>query len=266
MENQQPNSEERRSSVNTRGVQFYNSEPVHFPGSTVQLGFWDEKYFTARFNPMKANPTEKEKFDYDSGLSTAVNPDNVLHLIDGLEKVKKAHLEGKSANCYCVISNVHVFGYGTLNIPGKGNILYLALHKDLSPETRKPKHSMYFEFPKPTFHIENYNPETGENQMVPSEFGEFAQFENFLYEARNVASKATAHSTRFVFDYMLRRLDAKVSGIMTATNAREEYQPSGGGFTRRQNVFSNASEAAKADNEPPKVEKIDGTETEELPF
>lgn len=262
----QPNDErEKKSSVNTRGIQLYNSDSVDsaFPPSTVILGYWDEKFMSIRIHPAKEVQTEKEKFDYDHSLQVSVNYSNAVELLDGIPRIKEAFDKGEAANCYAVVSGTNLFGYGCAKNKKGDMVMYLAIHTDLNND-RIPKNSIYFEFPFGN-RVEDYDVNTGSYTAANAKYGEFPLFETYLREFVKGSTKAVAHSTRTLLHFLHRRYDAKLDGIVEATNAQVNLPDSGRRGSYRPNLFGGggaSTPATTAEAAETSQEAVD----EELPF
>ena len=251
----QPNDEkEKKSSVNTRGLQLYNSDSVDsaFPPSTVILGYWDEKFMSIKIHPAKEVQTEKEKFDYDHSLQVSVNYSNAVELLDGIPRIKEAFDKGEAANCYAVVSGTNLFGYGCAKNKKGDMVMYLAIHTDLNND-RIPKNSIYFEFPFGT-RVEDYDASTGSYTAASAYLKEFVKG----------STKAVAHSTRTLLHFLHRRYDAKLDGIVEATNAQVNLPDSGRRGSYRPNLFGGggAAPATTAEAAETSQDAVD----EELPF
>lgn len=225
--NQQPNQGDNsnRNSINTRGIRLYNING--FYPSAMNLDFWNDVFLSISIYPAKAKElqTEKDRYDYDNRIAAAVTVQKGIELLDNMPRIIEAFKEDKDANCYVDIANTNLFGYGTMKVSDR-RIFFVGIHRDLD-DNRIPRQSAYFEF---TFgqSVNNYDPKTGNYELGKHELGEFAQFKRYLETAVNAATHAVAHSIRAVNDFYWRRMEAKLDGVVKATNAVVE-----GGFNPR---------------------------------
>ena len=92
--NQQANSNDRVS-VNTRGLQFYNTEG--FEPSTLVLNYWNDNMFSIKIHPAKeqSKQTEREKFDYEKSTSSALSITKAEELLSHVGEVIEAHQKGE---------------------------------------------------------------------------------------------------------------------------------------------------------------------------
>lgn len=228
--NQQPNGFDGRRSVNTKGYQFYNAEG--FGNSTLKVDLWNEAFISVHIHPArpKHEQTDKEKFDYDRQVSSAIPAIKVNELLDAVPRIIKAFEEGKDANAYVDVAGNNLVGIGTMKYNGN-QIYYFAMHRNLD-EDKLPEVSAYFEFPK-SYRIEDYDPKTGKHGMNGISGGEFHLFVKCLEEQVRAVNKATAHSVRVAFDMVLTRLESKLDAIGKATNAKfDPVTKYGAGSTR----------------------------------
>ena len=237
MFNGQTNSREQRQTVNTRGLQLYNSEG--FDPSTLVLDFWDNAMFSIKLHPAKekAKQTDREKFDYDQVVNTALSITKAAELLAHVPELVAAHEAGEEISRYVDISGVNLLGIGTKVIDGNC-VYFFAIHKQLN-DNRIPQASMYYEF-LPSECIANYDPKTGEfEKMNKGGKGEFELFIRYLDNGINALTKAYAHSIRVVDQFFRKRLEDKVDSTMVATGAQNNYANNGGG--RRNNGGGNSS-------------------------
>ena len=88
--NQQPNGMDNRRSINTKGFQFYNADG--FGNSTLKLDLWNDAFISIKIHPAKAKneQTEREKFDYERVMSTALSVNKACELLDDVPRIVKA--------------------------------------------------------------------------------------------------------------------------------------------------------------------------------
>lgn len=266
MFNQQANSKEERKTVNTRGLQFYNTEG--FCPSTLVCDYWDNGMFSIKVHPAKekAKQTEREKFDYEQAVQTALNMNKASDLLAFFPDLIKAHEEGKEISRYVDIAGVNLLGVGTRNIDGH-TVFYFAIHKQLNND-RIPQASMYYQFNEADV-IADYNPETGEFSKATGSLGEFEVFTKYLQNGINSMTKAYTHSNRVVDQFFRKRLEDKIDSLMLATGAQNNYANNGNSGYRRggnTNLFSDNSGASKNNSKAPEEQADPSNLDEELPF
>lgn len=215
--NQQPNSMDNRRSINTKGFQFYNADG--FGNSTLKLDLWNDAFISIKIHPAKAKneQTEREKFDYERVMSTALSVNKACELLDDVPRIVKAFEEGREASSYVDVSGVNLVGYGTMKYKDR-QIYYFAIHRNLD-NAKIPELSAYFEFPR-SYRIQDYDPKTGEHGRGQIPGGEFMLFVKCLEEEIKAVSKATAHSVRMALDISFNRIESKLDSIGRATNAK----------------------------------------------
>lgn len=228
--NQQPNGLDGRRSINTKGYQFYNAEG--FGNSTLKVDLWNDSYVSVRIHPArpKHEQTDKEKFDYDRQVSSAIPANKVNELLDAVPRIIKAFADDKDANAYVDVAGNNLVGIGTLKKSGH-RFYYFAIHRNLDDD-KIPEVSAYFEFPK-SYRIEDYDPASGKHSMNEIAGGEFPLFVKALEEQVKAVNKAVAHSVRMAFDMVITRVESKLDAIGKATNAKfDPVTKYGAGSTR----------------------------------
>ena len=244
--NQQANSNDRVS-VNTRGLQFYNTEG--FEPSTLVLNYWNDNMFSIKIHPAKeqSKQTEREKFDYEKSTSSALSITKAEELLSHVGEVIEAHQKGEECSFYVCIAGVHLMGIGTKNI-GDRNVIFFAIHKELNNE-RIPAESAYFEF-NASECITQYDPATGKFEMGNAAPAEFNLFVKYLGTGINAMTKATAHSIRVVNHFYSKRIEDKIDSLMAANGV--EYSGNNGGSRYRngggRSLFGGSSNANATDN------------------
>ena len=241
MFNKQNNDEKKK--VNTRSMQMFNKDG--FYPSTMVLGLWDNSFFTFKIHDKKDNPTEKEVFDYNKGISTAINLEKAMVILEGLrEEIIPALKDGKEKSIGVNISGTNVFVVGTKCI-NETVVPYVGIFVGLN-ESRRPESFAMYEL-KSSQAILNYNHETGdfEHGTVNSEI---LLLERFLSEGIKALTNSVAHSIRVVDNFYRTKLDSTLASIASATGA--ESKSWGGGYSsKNNNIFGTPSSSdSKSDD------------------
>lgn len=265
MFNGQGNSKDdsNKLNVNTRGLQLFNVDG--FCPSTVQLGYWNNSMLSIKLHPAKekSQQTEKEKFDYDQVVNTAITIEKATALLSKIPVIKQAFAEGKNANASIEVSGNNLVTIGTQSING-ANVYFFGVHKELS-EKRIPKFSMYYQF-RTVDVIDNYDPKSGEFDKSKAE-SEFDLFVNYIKAVVSTSGLAVAHSMRVIDNYYRTRMEDKLNSLCTANGIDTGYKQ-GGGYSRRgggSNLFNKSAQASNTDGfEGAPVEEVNNIE--DLPF
>lgn len=265
MFNNQAGAKENKLNVNTRGIQLYNTEG--FDPSTLVLDFWNDSMFSIKLHPAKekAKQTEREKFDYEQSVNTALSMNKAVELLANTDKVWEAHTKNEEVSFYVNISGVNLLGIGTKNIDDR-NVIFFAIHKQLN-DNRIPAMSMYYEF-LPGEIITNFDPATGNFGKENSGRGEYELFVRYLSNGIDAMSKAVCHSIRVVDNFYRKRIEDKIDSIMAATGAQNNYANNGGnrGGSGR-SLFNGSDSSSSAPRHTAEEETISGDNIdEELPF
>ncbi len=227
--------------VNTKGVQFMNSEG-HFK-STLILGYWNE-LISLKFHPMLPENmvSDSKKFNYNEVMSTALTLEKATILLNAIKKEIIPDFGTKEIFKGVSIGSASLIGVG---VTKKENeyIPYIALFKELDESTKKPSSFMYYEFRK-SYTINDYNPGDGSYTMTQNIPSELMLFEYCLRAAIVGLTNATTHSVRHVDkwyrDKVANTIDALASkfGLSTRQN----------NFQRKNDVFSNTQSPAEGLN------------------
>lgn len=222
--------------VNTRGIQFMNSESKFFP-STLQFGFWNEM-ISLRINPAldKSEQTDNKKFNYEETVNTAIILEKAVVLI---KKIKEDILPkyGKEETFRGVsIGGNSLVGVGLKNVDDKV-VSFLAIHKGLDENTRKPQESIYYEF-KTSYTVNDYDEKTGEftvEQDIPSEL---LLFVKALEASVTALTNANAHATRTVDRWFREKTTRQIDEIGAKLGVAPQSR-GGGNFSnfRSKDVF-----------------------------
>jgi hypothetical protein len=267
MFNQQANSKDAgKVNVNTRGLQLYNLGG--FDPTTLVLDFWNDSMFSIKLHPAKekAKQTDREKFDYDQVVSTALSVNKAIELFSNVKAIKDAYIAGEETSRYVSISEVNLLGIGTKKIDDR-MVFFFAIHKQLN-DNRIPQASMYYEFLIGDV-IKDYDPKTGEFDKADSSFGEFELFVRYLENGVNAMTKSVAHSIRVVNNFYHKRIEDKIDSIMAATGAQNNF--SRGSYGSRGNGRSlfgtgSSNEAPAGKNAAEESVATSDNLEEEIPF
>ena len=243
----QNNENDNRKSVTTRIYQFKNKDG--FEPSTLQVSGWDEM-FSLRINPTL--PTDKQSkeqiFDYDRFVATSLNMEKAMLLLYKINKdINPAIENGEEKNVGISV------GGDSLIVIGTGKALtneirpYLAIHKGLNPDTKKPEQSIYYEFRK-SMTIDDYNAETGSYSVEEgynSEFILFCELLKSFIQNSNFNNHVNRYGNRFSNDKAMNTLNAIADKVGADTGSKYN---SGSSFSKRTNVFGNSSSYNSSSN------------------
>ena len=242
------NNNKDRNNMNTNSIQFMNKDG--FQPSTLVLGFWNEM-LSVKIHPAlpKEQQTETRVYNYDQNVSTAINVEKLGLLLDRIESELVPAMEdaaNKSIGIQVGGNSLLVISTGV----AKFNEVrpYIAIHKDLDQDTKKPQVSIYYEF-KSQVSIDDYDPETGKYTLSKPSFSEFKVFINSVKEAIKALTNAQAHSTRNVNKYfnekqtgMFREMASKL-GVETQYTGgnRRSYNNNNNFFDQNNNTNQNTN-------------------------
>lgn len=209
--NNSNNNSRDEVNVNTRGMQFMNSDG--FYPSTMLFGFWNEM-ISIKIHPAldKEHQTDSRKFNYEEVVSTAITLEKAALLADKIENELLPNFGTKSLFRGVPVGGDSLIGVGIRHEEGSPDIAYLAIFKALDEETKKPEVSIYYEF-KTGMTINDYNPNTGEftvEQNIPSELNVFLAG---LRASVSALTHAEAHSSRAVDKWFRDRLMNNIQEI-----------------------------------------------------
>lgn len=233
-QNNDYSNEARKSSTNTRIYQFKNKDG--FEPSTLQITGWDEMC-SLRINPAlePSKQSREQVFDYERFVATSLNMEKAMLLLykinnDILPAIEKEEEKNIGINV----------GGDSLITVGTGKKLtgsirpYIAIHKSLNPDTKKPEQSIYYEFKK-SMTIDDYDEQTGEYTVNEGYHAEFKLFTELLKSFITV-SNFGGHSARYNMKYTLDKLLSNTSnGSSSGTGFKS------GGFGSRKSVFGGGS-------------------------
>jgi len=232
----QNNETADNKSINTRIYQFKNKDG--FEPSTLQITGWNEMC-AFRINPTL--PPEKQSkeqiFDYDKFVSTSLNLEKIILLIYKINNdIIPAIENGKEKNVGISVGGDSLITVGT----GKaitGEIRpYLAIHKALNQETKKPEQSIYYEFRK-SMTIDDYDANSGSYTVTEGYHSEFKLFVELLksfVKNSNAVHHVNRYGNRFITDKMMNTINSIASKVGADTGSKYN------GLYRK-NVFGNTS-------------------------
>ena len=244
---QQNNEKDNTPNVNTRSYQFMNKDG--FDPSALSVGAWNEM-LSLRINPAldKSRQTEGRVFDYDKSVSTSLTAEKVTLLLYKIQKEIIPAIESDEDKSIGIPLN----GGESLLVVGTGKRLtntitpFLAIHKSLNPDTKKPEMSMFYEFKKSSS-IDDYNEQTGAYSLVSDIHSELKLFVELLKAFIIGTSNFTVHAERLVNKYNNDKLQnnilaigQKVGATMTGGTNRS--------YGQRQNIFGNTSNTPSYSN------------------
>ena len=255
--NTQNNAKDNTISMNTRGYQFMNRNG--FDPSALTVGFWNEM-LSLRINPAlePSKQTESKVFDYDKAVSTSLTLEKITTLLYGITKVVLPAIEAKEDKSVAIsVSGDTLVAVGT----GKrltGDIRpFLAIHKSLNPDTKKPEMSIFYEF-KTSDTINDYNESTGEYNLCKGIQSELILFVELLKSAIIGLSNATAHASRNVGKWQSEKLNGQISAIAEKVGAPNGFSSNTNRTFNRRPAVSFDSQSS---NEPPvNVSELDNLE------
>lgn len=234
----QNNEADTRKSVNTRIYQFKNKEG--FEPSALQVSGWDDM-FSIRINPTL--PPEKQSkeqiFDYDKFVSTSLNMEKAMLLLYKINKdIIPAIERGEEKNIGINVGGDSLITVGTGKAITESIRPYLAIHKGLNPDTKKPEQSIYYEFRK-SMTIDDYNPETGTYSVeegYDAEFKLFCELLKSFIQNSNFNNHVNRYGNRFITDKAMSTLTS-IANKVGAETSSSRYN-NGGSYKR--NVFGSA--------------------------
>lgn len=248
------NNKDDRKSVNTTGVQLMNSNSTFCP-STIIFGGWDNR-LTFKIHPAldKSQRTEKKIFDYQTAYNTALDAVKTYTLFKRIKHVIiPAILANEDKKVGIDVNGNSLVTVGTM-IDGELKP-YIAIIKNIDPDTKKPESVIYYEFNK-SYSIEGYDEKTLKFDKVFTGYDELELMMTIMEEYYRAFSNATTHTYRTVEQFFKESLSGTVkkiaekSGISVGSTSRYP----------RQNVFGSASESGDG------FSGMSSGEDEELPF
>lgn len=236
---QQPNDNNNRKSIISTGYQFYNEN------ATMVVSFWNDIFISIKMYPAlpESERTETRQYDYDKGVTTAINSYKSSQLFAQFGDITRAFDNGEEASYYVDVSGNNLIGIGTKKIDIKGEktqVCYLAIHKNLN-ENKIPEKSFYFYFGD-KYIIKDYNPNTGDYRQTITKSGDFITFMDILRSQSIAANKAIAHSVKVVLNSTFNKFDMKIDAI--ANNLKVKYPNSySSRYQTGKKLFGNSSQS-----------------------
>lgn len=237
--NRQSNQKDKNNDVNTRGFQFMNAEG--FEPSTLSVGSWNDM-LSLKINPAlePSKRSEGRVYDYDRNVSTSLNAENVMILHN---KIKNNILPAIDNNEDASIGVV-IGGGASLLVIGTGKRLtneirpFLAIHKNLNADTKKPEMSMFYEFKKAQT-IDNYDESNGNYVVSESINSELNLFIKLLEGYLIAVGKFNVHFSRYVEKFYKDRMMNTVNAIADKVGAATDMAYNGNSRQARKNIFGN---------------------------
>lgn len=208
--NSSNNNSREAVNVNTRGIQFMNSEG--FSPSTLLFGYWNDM-ISIKIHPAleKSQQTESKRFNYEEVVNTAITLEKAATLLAKLENDILPNYGGDQD----MFRGVPVGGDSLIGIGlrgGEGKTSYIAIFKALDEQTKKPEVAMYYEF-KSGYTVDDYDPGTGQFNVTQDVPGELMLFTSALKAAIAGLTNANAHATRSVDKWFRDRLMGQLEEI-----------------------------------------------------
>lgn len=242
------NNNKEQVSVNTRFMQFMNSE-ASVP-STMQLSYWNDM-LSIKINP--ALPPEKRTqnsfYNYEEGITTALTVEKVLTLVN---EIKREIIPAIKAGENKVIGIPIAGGTSLLTVSTGvkrfGEVRpFVTIFKNLNPETKKPEQQLSYEFINGLV-VNDYDENTG-TFTTDSVHSDLLLFISCLENAITGLTSSVAHSNRY-HDRFFRNSISGGAGTMGGN----------GGYRKNNNVFSGNNQESSntfGDVEQTKLGNID---------
>jgi len=243
--NRQNNQRDGKLDMNTRGIQMMNVEG--FDPATLTVGSWNEM-LSLRINPAldPSKRSEGRMFDYERNVSTSLNAENVMILLIKIKNTVLPAIEkGEEASVGLFMGNG-----ASLLVVGTGKKLtneirpFLAIHKNLNENTRKPEMSMYYEFRRGDAII-NYDEKTGNYDVMESVPAELHLFIKLLEAYLMHVGKFNVHFQRYVTKFYNDRLMNTVNAVADKVGASVNLAE-GNKYAQRKNIFGSNSSTSNS--------------------
>lgn len=226
--------------VNTRGMQFMNSEG--FSPSTLLFGYWNEM-ISLKIHPAleKSQQTESKRFNYEEVTSTAITLEKAATLLSKIESDILPVYGSENRFRGIPVGGDSLVGVG-IRQDGDNTISYLGIYKGLDENTRKPQSAIWYEF-KAGYTVDDYDHETGQFNVTQNVPGELMLFTAALRSAIDGLTHAKAHSARTVDKFFRDRLVNKLDEIgakLGVETASKQSWGNNNGYNRsnRGDIFS----------------------------
>lgn len=215
--------------TNSRGITFLNTKADI--KSALAIAFWNEMVSFRWHPPLpEEQRTEKKFFNYDESISTSLSYPKLMTLLNAIKtKVIPAINDGVKKSVGVPISEntaAMVVSSGE-----NGRNPYIAIYKDLSPE-RIPTTQMVYFFDTAIV-INEYDPRTGNCEVVTDELAEFNTFVQYIEACLVGMCSATYHNIKHNDRYFRNKL---VGGDSTT------------GYTKKTNVWGNNNASSNNNN------------------
>ena len=220
------NNNKEQANVNTRFMQFMNSEAS--TPSTMQLSYWNDM-LSIKINP--ALPVEKRTqnsfYNYEEGITTALTVEKVLTLVN---EIKREIIPAIKAGENRVIGIPIAGGTSLLTVSTgvkRFNEVkpFVTLFKNLDPNTKRPEQQLSYEFLNGLV-VNDYDENEG-SFTTESVQSDLLLFVTCLENAITGLTSSVAHSNRY-HDRFFR--NAISGGVGTS-----------GGYKKNSNIFSSDS-------------------------
>jgi hypothetical protein len=239
--NNNSNNNARESvNVNTRGIQFMNSEG--FSPSTLVYGYWNDM-ISIKIHPAleKSQQSDSKRFNYEEVVSTAITLEKAVTLLSKLESDIIPAYGSESKFRGVPVGGDSLIGIGTRMNDDGSYTSYLGIFKALDENTKKPDVAIFYEF-KAGYTVDDYNPSTGEFNVTQNVPGELMLFASALRASVAALTNANAHSTRTVDKWFRDKLTNQLTEIGSklgvAAPAKSWGGNSGGYKSRGGDIFS----------------------------
>ena len=244
----QNNDKDNQINVNTKIFQFMNKDG--FDPSSMTIGGWNEM-FSIRFNPTldKSKQTEGRVFDYDKYVTTSLNREKATMLLYKIEKEIKPALENSEEKTVGIqVGGDSLFVVST-GVKLLGSVKpYVAIHKSLNPDTKKPEISMFYEF-KSDVTIDDYDYTSGNYSISEVIHNEFELFVLLIKSYIIAGSGFATHINKYIEKFINDRLNNTINAIAQKVGASSStgYRSNGYNGTR-QNIFDNTTSTNNSDD------------------
>lgn len=221
------NNNKEQVNVNTRFMQFMNSEAS--TPSTMQLSYWNDM-LSIKINP--ALPPEKRTqnsfYNYEEGITTALTAEKVLTLVSEIKReIIPAIKLGENK-----VIGIPIAGGTSLLTVSTGlkrfGVIrpFVTIFKNLNPETKRPEQQLSYEFINGLV-VNDYDPETGSFTTDPVH-SDLLLFVTCLENSIIGLTSSVTHSNRY-HDRFFRN---------TLTGGTGNY--GNGGYKKNTNVFGDS--------------------------
>lgn len=194
------NNEKEKKDTNTRSQTYRNSKATICDNSAIVVSYWEDMVKIAFTSELPSQlQTDSRRWDYDSQVITCIPREKCNDIVNGYSSIIKPAIEAKKdASIGIIVGGVNMIVIGTGVKSNNGEPApYMALHKNINPDTRLAESSCVYQFNKGEI-ITGYNSETGEAESSIETNNELDVFMKDLDSFRSASSKAFVHSARCV--------------------------------------------------------------------